>query len=78
MILVQIMIMGGVLVFIIFFRDTIGSGAGQAFDTVVGTEDIEIDKPESARSDDESSPSTSCHGEASNEADAGKPDTSSD
>jgi cytoskeletal protein RodZ len=43
LILIQIVIMAGVLVFIIFFRDTIGSGASSAFDTVAGTEDIEVE-----------------------------------
>ena len=43
LILIQIAIMAGVLVFIIFFRDTIGSGASSAFDTVAGTEDIEVE-----------------------------------
>lgn len=42
LILIQILIMAGVLVFIIFFRDTIGSGASSAFDTVAGTEDIQV------------------------------------
>jgi cytoskeletal protein RodZ len=54
LILVQILIMAGVLVFIIFFRDTIGSGASSAFDTVAGTEDIQVDKANDSDNESES------------------------
>ena len=43
LILVQILILAGVLVFIIFFRDAISQGAGDAFNSVTG-DDVKVEK----------------------------------
>ena len=41
--LVQILILGGVLLFIIFFRDTLSTSAGNVFDSVTGS-DVRVEK----------------------------------
>lgn len=75
LILIQIVIMAGVLVFIIFFRDTIGSGASSAFDTVAGTEDIEVkgvdESDESGDPPAQDEPEESSNEASDDESDAG-------